>query len=571
MSYPSLLAELANVRTVAGDGGSLSFVSQDCMTDSQEQIPTETTVLVRPDVALRLASAILRRRWITLLVTVVAVVGVTIALSLRETKEYQANALVYLSQQNLANEVSGISQQGSDSLTLARLDQTQAAIADTPQVAAEALSRGHVTSLTAKSLLAETQITPNSNADLLEFAVTDVSPARAVQLANGLAHSYTTYRLQLDTASLSLALAQLRRQIADLVARHQTSSPLYSTLAGKNESLQSIQALETSNAQVVQAATSAVKVKPRTTRNTILALVIGLVIGGVLMLGREAIDSRLRTEDDIAEVLRLPLLARLSPPKDSEDGTISMLTDASGPAAEEFRLLRANLELAAISVAECRTILVVSAQEAEGKSTTITNLAVTWARLGKRVALVDLDLRRPRLASLVKGDAPAGITDVVRGDSTLADAFVDIAIPNPGADLDRDASTVGVLNLLSTGIPPYNIGEFLALDRVHRILEQLRDEYDMVLVDSPPLTQFADALTIAPAADALLVVARLNAVTRPAARELHRTLSMGRTPLLGFVLTGSVNDRSAYRYSYGYPERPEAGNDSRSRRPADTV
>ena len=158
-----------------------------------------------------------------------------------------------------------------------------------------------------------------------------------------------------------------------------------------------MQALQTPAASVVRQADGAVLTQPKTLRNVVLGLVVGLVLGLGLVFLREALETRARTAEEVSARLGgLPLLGRVpEPPRRlRRAGRLVMLEEPASVQAEAFRMLRAKLDFVTLD-RDVRTIMVTSALEQEGKSTTVANLAVAFARAGKRVALVDLDLRRP--------------------------------------------------------------------------------------------------------------------------------------------------------------------------------
>jgi Mrp family chromosome partitioning ATPase len=250
-----------------------------------------------------------------------------------------------------------------------------------------------------------------------------------------------------------------------------------------------------------------------------------------------------------------------------------MIDAPRGGHAEGFRMLRTNLEFVRLN-RHVRTIVVTSAVEREGKSTTVANLAVALARAGQHVALVDLDLRRPSLHHFFGVETSPGLTQVALGRTTLQDALV----PVPLVELEHKRTlwgssnghgngygaltTGGTLHLLAAGPLPPNPGEFVGSDKLASILDELgagaishvtsqHRDFDTVLLDSPPILKVGDALTLSKHADALLLVARLNLLRRPMINELHRALASSPVETLGFVVT-AAQDEDGYGYAGAY-------------------
>jgi Mrp family chromosome partitioning ATPase len=316
---------------------------------------------------------------------------------------------------------------------------------------------------------------------------------------------------------------------------------------------------------VVRTASSAVQVQPRPLRNGILGLALGLVLGLGLAFLWEALDTRVRSAEEIASKLGLPLLARLpAPPRQlRKDEQLVMLADARGVQAESFRMLRTNLEFVRLGH-DIRTIMVTSAVEQEGKSTTVANLAVALARAGQRVALVDLDLRRPFIDHFFDLRYRPGLTQVALGQTTLEDALIPIAITEPtdpgprdengnGNATERPAASLptGGLRVLVSGPLPPNAGEFVGSEALAHILGDLRGRFDSILIDAPPLLQVGDPLALSAHVDALFVVTRMSVVRRPMLNEVRRQLDTAPSLKLGFVLTGAEGE-DGYGYGGGY-------------------
>lgn len=507
-----------------------------------------------------------RRKWI-ILQAIVLVPAAAIAFSLTQTKLYEATAEVLLSRQNLAAALTG-TQDATLSLQAERVAQTQAELAKVPEVAERVLRRTRLTDRTAADLLLASGVSPRTNSDLLEFRVTDRDPAIAARLATAYAQTFIDYRRELDTAGIQRARIEIDATLEELKAEGETKTALYASLVDKQQQLSTLEALQTSNASVVREASDAAQVQPRPKRNAILGLALGLVLGIGLAFVREALDTRVRTGEEIGERLGLPLLARVSEPAKrlQREDRLVMLAEPAGVQAEAFRMLRTNLEFVRLD-RDARTVMVTSAVEREGKSTTVANLAVALARGGARVILVDLDLRRPYLDHFFDLQGP-GLTHVALGEASLEGALAPIAIT--GAARRRGSAVVGQyeslrerngeipgsLHVLTAGQRPPDPGEFVGGRRLEAILEELRERADIVLLDAPPVLQVGDAMTLSTKVDGMVLVTRMNVIRRQMLAELSRHLAASPTLKLGFVLTGAGEEQS-YAYGYGYAEGSE--------------
>jgi non-specific protein-tyrosine kinase len=305
-------------------------------------------------------------------------------------------------------------------------------------------------------------------------------------------------------------------------------------------------------------------VQPRPVHRALIGLALGIALGLALTLLWEALDIRVRTAEEVAEHLGLPLLARIPPiPRRLRDQErLVLLRDPDGVLAESFRILASNLDFVKLD-RNIRLIMVTSGTFAEGKSTVAANLAATLARAGRRVAIIDLDLRRPTVASFFGVEAEPGVTDVALNRVSLNDALVTVAVGEPGEERggtgkeqgpNGSRNVYGVLEVLPSGPIPPNPGEFIALQPIHRLLEALRERVDMVVIDAPPMIQVGDAITLSGWADGLIVVSRLGAGRRPLLTELRRVLRTCPAHELGVVVTGVESGEGAAAY-YGPPRK----------------
>jgi len=222
-----------------------------------------------------------------------------------------------------------------------------------------------------------------------------------------------------------------------------------------------------------------------------------------------------------------------------------MMADPSGVEAEAFRMLRTSLDFVLLG-REVRTLMITSAVEQEGKSTTAANLAVALARAGHDVALVDLDLRAPDIEhffSPLRGRM--GLTEIVLGETTLDQVMLHVPVEA------REGLQAGRLSVLCSGRVPPNPGELVLTAALGDVLGELRNRADFVIVDAPPLLHVGDAMALTPRVDGLLVVTRMETLRRPMLGELRRTLDAAPTLKLGFVVTGAQAEEG-YTENYGY-------------------
>jgi Mrp family chromosome partitioning ATPase len=511
-----------------------------------------------------------RRKWMVVQAAVLLTLA-AVAFSLHQQRLYEASADVLLSAENVSSAVpgslTGLSQDPE------RTTETQAQVARVPAVAQGALDRVDAPGMTVAEFLASSSVSSSPTSDILTFAVANPDSALAQRLANAYAQSYSAYRQKLygDAIESSLTnvdkqLQRLERTAASVQVRGRRTGlraltaygAQYSTLIDQQQTLESMQALQPSVASVLREADGATLTQPKTVRNGALGLVVGLVLGLGLAFLREALETRVRTTAEVSARLGgLPLLGRLPrPPKRlRRSDKLVMLEDPASAQAEAFRMLRANLDFMRLD-RDARTIIVTSALDQEGKSTTVANLAVAFARAGKRVVLADLDLRRPVLARFFDLDGP-GLTQVALGHVPLEAALAGIPITDPPEprrrlSLRRNGNQdghvtrelLGELEVLPSGPIPPDPGEFVSSAALGKVMGALRERADVVLVDAPAALHVGDVVSLSSLADGILVVARPAALRRQTLAELKRLLSLVRTPALGFVATGEDDGES---------------------------
>jgi protein-tyrosine kinase len=224
--------------------------------------------------------------------------------------------------------------------------------------------------------------------------------------------------------------------------------------------------------------------------------------------------------------------ARLGVP----DPTVVAHRAPLSPAAEAYRVLRTNLQFLGLDE-PLKSMLITSATPGEGKSTTAANLAAVYGQSGARVCLVDADLRRPMAAKLLGQDNWTGLTTALIGEAPLADCL--------------RKTTVDGLTLLPSGPVPPNPAELLGSERMSRLLAALEAEFDIVLVDTPPVLAVTDAAVLAPRVGGVVLVIRSGGTDRQAVQRAAQALQAVKARVLGTVL-GAVKtaERDGYYYYY---------------------
>jgi Mrp family chromosome partitioning ATPase len=485
--------------------------------------------------------------------------AVALALSLRQESLYRSTATVFVSTNSINTITGSVALLSTDPQ---RVLSTQAEVADLPEVARIA-ARSSTIEVTPERLSAETQITPAEGADSLTFTLTDSNPERAQAFADAYALGYVRYQ---DTQERE-AQEELQQRIDELRAEGgpETATAIADLLdRGGTGTGQT-----GGNATTIgQPAAAGEKIQPEPTKDAILGGVIGLVLGISLVFVRDALNTRVRTAEEVEERLGLPLLGRIPPPDRRGERELDVLSRPHSSQAEAYRLLATNMELVNLDRG-AKSIMITSPLHSEGKSLTAASLGVCFARRGYQVVIVEADVRRPVLAGLFDLGERAGLSDVVLGVAKLEDALATIELPaeehppddERGARLTNGAGpAAGRLEVLVAGPTPPSPPEFLKTQAVTGVLSQLTKRADLVLIDTPPILGLSDVPTLIGSApiDCVAVGIRVGTTGRRTVNELRRVLESAPVVKLGFFATGTREETES-RYAYGYGYRADRG------------
>lgn len=304
---------------------------------------------------------------------------------------------------------------------------------------------------------------------------------------------------------------------------------------------------------VDQAVPPAAPVEPRPRRYLLLGTAAGLMLGIAAVYLLEELDTTFRTPEEVEEVLGVPLLATIPLTRSSRrrrDGDEEIMLITAGrdrsPFAESFRQLRTNLQYINPD-RPLRTVLITSPGPHESKSTVAANLSIALTQSGKRVWLVECDLRKPALAWAFQPATGFGLTELLVDGLPAEQALHRTAVENlwflPGGDTK-----------------PPNPAELLGSQKMRAFLEQGRDGAEMLVLDAPPVLPVTDAAVLAPIVDGVILVVYLGRTPRNATRRARQQLEAVGARILGVVVNGApMSRRGSYSYYYSHDDDSEQG------------
>jgi capsular exopolysaccharide synthesis family protein len=439
--------------------------------------------------------ALLRRRWVALVVCLVAGIGGAVVQTHRTPDQYRSTTRLFVNLPAARNTNEAL--QGVQ-LT-AQLLQSYAEIA-TSRSSAEKVKNRLGLPETAGALRDHISAQPKTDTLLIEISVTDGDPVRAQSIANAAAAVFV-----------------------ETIDEYE---------AGRSGAIKA-QIVDTANRPPAPFA-------PRPRANLVVGIVLGALAGLGLALLLDALDRTLKTPAQGAHLFGAPLLALLPRRRDAGSKPLITVEDPMSQAAEAYRSLRTAVRFLDPDN-PLRTLLVTSPSAGEGKTSTAANLAIALAQAGERVVLVDADLRRARVAETFGLETAVGLTNVIRRQLPVTEA------------LQGWQDTVAVL---ASGPLPPNPSEILGSQSMTALVDELAAIADIVIFDAPPVLPVTDAVVLATQVDGVLVVGRHGKTQRSLAAEAHRRLEGVGAHLVGFVLNAVPASASrGYYEDYRYVSR----------------
>jgi receptor protein-tyrosine kinase len=339
---------------------------------------------------------------------------------------------------------------------------------------------------------------------IIDLKVTDDNPATAQQIAKAESELFTAYISTVETTPVKLTV-------------------------------------------VDPASYSSTQVSPKVLLNMVIAGVLGLVIGVGMALLRDLLDNTVTSVHDVESTIDAPVLSSVAYDADVPKHPLLTEVGSHSTRVEAFRLLRTNLQFLDLDTRP-RAIVITSAVPSEGKTSTATNLAIALAQTGLRVLLVDGDLRRPKVASVLGLERSVGLTTVLVGRSELQDSI-------------QKHTDSGIYFLASGPIPP-NPTEVLQSRAAQELFDRVSQMFDMVIIDGPPLLPVSDAAIMARDVDGAILVVRHGKTTKEQLRQAALRLNQVDANMLGVMVNmtpkrGGKGSGYGYGYGYAYGYGPE--------------
>lgn len=455
---------------------------------------------------------LLRARWIVVCVTTVVAVLAAVGITLLTTPIYQSTTRLFVSTAS-GSSVSDI-YQGNRFSQERVASYTQLLMGTT--LAQRTIDKMGL-NMSADELRSKVRASAKSDTVLLNVAVLDQSPVRARDIADALSDEFVVMVHELETPEDGA------RPDARVVVEQRASIP-------------------------------AAPVIPKKTRDLAIGLAVGLLLGIGLAVLLDMLDNTVKSQEALEEITDVGTVGSIPLDKERRKQPAISFENDNSAIAEAFRKLRTNLQFLAVDNPP-RVIVVTSSLANEGKTTTAINIALALAEAEHSVVLIDGDLRRPRLDSYLDLVGTVGFSTVLTGQASIDEAL-------------QKSRFAGVSVLTSGALPP-NPSELLGSQAAKKVLDELRSQFDYVVVDSSPLLAVTDAAILAAAADGVLIMARYGETKREQLAQAVGNLHNVGARLLGAVFT-MTPARGNATYNYGYYGETSAspgspGTSSRSR------
>ncbi len=465
----------------------------------------------------RLVDAVLKKAWVIVIFAIIVAIIVCATTFIFVTPKYEASAMFYVNNSAISVGDASLSISSGDLVTSRGLVDSYIVILNTRGTLLDVIDYADV-DCSYSQLKSMIRASAVNETEIFSVVVESEDPNEAEKIANAIAYI-------------------LPRRISSII--------------------------EGTSAKVVDAAVvPSHPSSPSYTMNTIIGFALGFIACAAYYVMKELFDITLRTEEDVARASNHPVLTAVPDMnasgkgsshysygryagEEKKKGTAAAGDKLFGPgisfsATEAYKLLRTKLQFSFADDNNCRVIGLSSAFSGEGKSLTAVNLAYTLSQLEKKVALVDCDMRRPTLAEKLGLAKAPGLSNFLTGQSKLRELIQVVDMNNNGKSF----------HVISAGQNPPNPVELLSSKKMEQALEAMRDVYDYVILDLPPVGEVTDAMAVAKSTDGMLLVARQNYCNRLVLSDAVRQFEFIDARILGIVFNCTTENSGAYKKSY---------------------
>lgn len=470
-----------------------------------------------------------RRRWLVLVFTFLAAL-IAFVVNFIQDPVYEAKTTVLFESQGGVNQLL----ESAGVLVPRQGIQTQAKLVESRAVIERAAANLGMDKNGADTVRGSISVSVIRGTDLIEIKARANSPEEAKKRADATAQAFVDYGVEEQARAVEQEIRYMEGQLEKL--RREVADPeIYSRLAAIRTELELTRAVRGANTLriVDKADLPTTPVGPRTQLNTLLGLLTGLMLGTMVAFGMGYFDRTLRSESEIRRRFDLPILGRL--PYSPQNSVILKDNPGSG-LAEAFRLLATNLSFVSPDH-PLKSILVTSPGAGEGKTTVSLNLAEALSWQGKRVVVVECDLRRPRLARRLTLPRDKGLSLL-------------LASAEQGAKNGEHIFEVEGISVLPAGVIPPSPVELLSSQKMRQLLSNLGAQYDFIVIDTPPMLGVADALVLAPLVEGVMLVVDLGTTRWDATEDTLLAFKQSGIKLLGLTVNGIRSKGRGYRYYY---------------------